>query len=114
MDIIENDYFKDVDHVVKLIYKKLIGRVKKFDQVKVEFTPTSVHLLNRFSFAGIYLRPDNIILEFQLDYRLKSDRVKTIDSTGENHFHHAIILETENDIDEQLLTWLKEAYDLKK
>ena len=109
----ELDHFKGKDKIVAAIYARLIAKLRKFGPLKIEPKKTSIHLGNRFGFAGVYTRKDYINLEIHLNYKLASKRAGKIEQASLNRFHHTIKLASEKDIDRQLIDWLKQAYDLK-
>ena len=114
MDYKESDHLTDKETVVKKIYDRLITELKKFGQLKIEPKKTSIHLGNRFGFAGVYTRQNYINLEVHLNYKLTSKRVTKVEQASANRFHHTIKLTSEKDVDKELLNWLQEAYELKK
>ncbi|MES1219013.1 MAG: DUF5655 domain-containing protein [Bacteroidota bacterium] len=114
MEYTELDHLKDSQPVVTSIYEKLIKELHKFGPLKIEPKKTSIHLGNRFGFAGVYTRKDYINLEVHLDYKLTGKRIAKVEQASANRFHHTIRLNSVKDIDKELLGWLKEAYDLKK
>jgi hypothetical protein len=113
MEASEKLHFDGKDAVVKKIYEKLVLGMKVFGPVKIEPKKTSIHLANRFGFAGVYTRSDYINLEIHLDHKLVSPRVVKVDKASANRFHHTVKLSAEKDVDRELLGWLKEAYQLK-
>ena len=114
MDYKETDHLDDKDPVVRKIYERLINQLQKFGQLKIEPKKTSIHLGNRFGFAGVYTRQNYINLEVHLNYKLTSKRVLKVEQASTNRFHHTIKLTNEKDVDKELLDWLREAYELKK
>ncbi|QEC69240.1 hypothetical protein FRZ67_18690 [Panacibacter ginsenosidivorans] len=114
MEYTELDHLKDKEPIVAGIYEELIKELQKFGQLKIEPKKTSIHLGNRFGFAGIYTRRDYINLEVHLNHKLVSKRVSKVEHASANRYHHTIKLTSLKDIDKQLLEWLKEAYELKK
>lgn len=114
MDYNETDHLNGKDPVVGKIYERLIDQLQKFGQLKIEPKKTSIHLGNRFGFAGVYTRQTYINLEVHLNYKLTSKRVTKVEQASANRFHHTIRLTTEKEVDKELLNWLREAYDLKK
>ena len=114
MNYTELDHLKGKEKIVTDIYEKLIAALMKFGQLKIEPHKTSIHLGNRFGFAGVYTRKDYINLEVHLNYKLTGKRVAKVEQASANRFHHTIKLTSTKDIDKELLTWLKEAYELKK
>jgi len=114
MTYTEIDHLKDKEPVVTKIYNRLIEQLRKFGPLKIEPKKTSIHLGNRFGFAGVHTRKDYINLEVHLNHRLTSKRVSKVEQASANRFHHTIKVTTDKEIDKELLTWLKEAYELKK
>ena len=98
--------------VVTAMYEKLIKELSKFGPIKIEPKKTSIHLSNRFGFAGVYTRKDYINLEVHLNYKLTSKRVSKVEQASANRYHHTIQLNSAKDIDKELLGWLRKAYDL--
>lgn len=114
MEHTEEDHLKSKDPIVEMIYRKLIAQLRKIGEIKIEPKKTSIHLANRFGFAGVYTRQNYINLEIHLNYELTNKRVVKVEQGSKNRFHHTVKLSDEKEIDKELLTWLKEAYDLKK
>jgi Domain of unknown function (DUF5655) len=113
MGYTELDHLKGKDPSVTVMYEKLIQELQKFGTLKIEPKKTSIHLGNRFGFAGVYTRKDYINLEVHLSHKLISKRISKVEQASANRFHHTIKLNSGKDIDKELLGWLKEAYDLK-
>jgi hypothetical protein len=114
MEYTELDHLKNKSLVVTYIYNKLISELQKFGTLKIDPKQTSIHLGNRFGFAGVYTRTDYINLEVHLNHKLTGKRIAKVEQASTNRFHHTIKLTSEKDIDRELLSWLKEAYELKK
>ena len=73
MEYTEIDHFRDKGQVVTDIYEKLIAELRKFGAIKIEPKKTSIHLGNRYGFAGVYTRKDYINLEVHLNYKITSE-----------------------------------------
>jgi hypothetical protein len=114
MNYTEIDHLKDKDPEVIKTYYHLINKLQDFGPLKIEPKKTSIHLGNRFGFAGVYTRKDYINLEVHLNHKLDSPRVKKVEQASANRYHHTIRLSNQKEVDKELLTWLKEAYELKK
>ena len=110
MEYTELDHLKDKEQIVTDIYEKLITELHKFGQIKVEPKKTSIHLGNRFGFAGVYTRKDYINLEVHLNYKLTSDRVSKIEQGSTNRFHHTIKLTKTKDRANFLIAGMSEFY----
>ncbi len=113
MEYIELDHLKDKEPIVTAIYDKLINELQKFGALKIEPKKTSIHLGNRFGFAGVYTRKDYMNLEIHLKNRLINKRVSKVERASPNRFHHTIKISSPKEVDKELMGWLKQAYDLK-
>ena len=113
MQASEKIHFTGKDPVVERIYRKLTSKLKLFGKVRIEPKKTSIHLANRFGFAGVYARRNHLNLEIHLNYKLESPRVAKVEQVSANRFHHTIKLTSESDVDRELISWLREAYELK-
>ena len=109
----ELDHLSGKEPVVTAMYEKLIKELQKFGPLKIEPKKTSIHLGNRFGFAGVYTRKDYMNLEVHLKNKLTSKRVSKVEQASPNRFHHTIKISTPKEVDKELLGWLKQAYDLK-
>jgi hypothetical protein len=110
----ELDHLQGKDEIVQKIYRKLIDKLAKFGALKIEPKKTSIHLLNRFGFAGVYTRQSYLNLEVHLNYELKTPRVSKVERASANRYHHTIRLAKDSEVDKELLGWLRKAYDLKQ
>jgi hypothetical protein len=114
MEYTELKHLEDKEPVVTRIYERLIAELQKFGPLKIEPKKTSIHLGNRFGFAGVYTRKDYVNLEIHLSHKLTSKRVSKVEQASANRYHHTIKLTKPDEIDGELLGWLKDAYVLKK
>ena len=114
MSYTEADHLNSKEPVVSAIYKKLIDNLEELGPIKIEPKKTSIHLGNRFGFAGVYTRSDYINLEVHLNHKLTNKRILKVEQASPNRFHHTIKLSSVRDVDKELMSWLKEAYELKK
>lgn len=110
----ESDHLKDKQPVVSKIYNRLISRLREFGHLKIEPKKTSIHLGNRFGFAGVYTRQNYLNLEIHLNHKLTGSRIHKVEQASSNRFHHTIKLSSEKEVDQELLSWLKIAFDLKR
>ena len=114
MSYTELDHLKDKEPGVVKTYRLLINKLQEFGPIKIEPKKTSIHLGNRLGFAGVYTRREYINLEVHLNYKLDSPRVTKVEQASANRYHHTIRLNHQKEVDKELLTWLREAYELKK
>src|SRR3954468_12475874 len=109
-----DNVFEGKEPQVKAIYERLVNALKVFGAVKEAPKQTSIHLEKNSGFAGVHPRKSYINLEFRTDYKIDDLRIVRHQQLSARRFEHTVKLDDENAIDEQLLKWLKDAYDLSK
>jgi len=106
-------HFENKPEKILLIYDKLLTELNQFGTVKESPNNSSIHLLNKYGFAGVYTRKKYILLHIHLARELDNERILKIEQISKNRFKHVVKIENEKEIDTELLNWLKEAYELK-
>lgn len=112
---------ESVDHLfdgkapeLRATYDHLIKQLKQFGEVKVAPKQTSIHLEKNSGFAGVHPRKAYFNLEFRTDYKIDDPRITRMQQLSAKRFEHTVKLERESDVDDQLLGWLRDAYNLSK
>ena len=106
-------HFENKPANILFIYEKLLEELRKFGKTEEKPNNSSIHLNNKYGFAGVYTRKKYILLHIHLSSPIENKRIEKIEQISKNRFIHTVKLASENDIDAELLAWLKEAYDLK-
>jgi hypothetical protein len=106
------DHFEGKDAVVTAIYTRLLDSLRQFGQVTESPKKTSIHLDHQSGFAGINTRKSYILLNFRTASKIDSPRIDKIEQHSAKRFMHTVKLQQPDDIDAELLAWLKSAYDL--
>ena len=107
-----SDHLQDKDPVVSAIYTRLLDSLRQFGTVTESAKKTSIHLDNRSGFAGVYTRKNAINLNFRTSTRIDSPRIDKIEQHSAKRFMHTVKLTSPDQIDAELLGWLKSAYEL--
>ena len=105
-------HFTDQSPVVREIYKRLMKTLRKFGPVIEEPKKTSIHLVHGSALAGVSTRKDALWLNIRMDHRIDSPRIHKVDQVSARRFHNELKLTSPDDIDAELIGWLKEAYNL--
>jgi hypothetical protein len=104
------DHFNDKDPIVRELYDRLLIMLKQFGAISEEPKKTSIHLVRKSALAGVQTRADYLLLNIKSDHRIKSPRILSADQPSANRFHHRIRIESLEDFDQELESWLKAAY----
>ena len=105
-------HFDGKEPIVSDIYNRLLADLALFGTIHEVPKQTSIHLDNVSGFAGIYTRKSYINLHFRLSRKIDNPRITKVKKLSANRYKYTVKLVAVGDIDEQLLVWLKEAYEL--
>ena len=94
-----------------------------WEEIRIEVKKTQISFYNRHLFAAVSFtpvrrakdRPDPFLtITFGLPYRKDSDRVDAAVEPYPNRWTHHVMIGSVEEIDEELLSWIEEAYDFAK
>ena len=97
---------------LKGAYDALLAKLVSLGPVVVEPKKTSVHLKIRTAFAGVHARKDHLIVQIVLDAPVTSGRVFKTEQVSKNRFHNHVRVASPQDVDDELMSWLRSAYQL--
>jgi hypothetical protein len=105
-------HFKGKEEIARPLYNKLTANiVRHIGPLKVESLPCCIHLVSNHTFAAIYALKNKIRIHFTLNCELKSYRIVKKTKMSTNRYLHSIDIEKESEIDEEIISWLKQAYN---
>ena len=99
---------------LKPIYDDLIANLGKFGKFYEVPKQASIQLKKGAAFAAVQFRKNHLNLEFRIDYELDDPRATQHLQLSAHRHVYTVKLEQQSDIDDQLLKWLKDAYELCK
>jgi len=113
------EFFRNNSELLEL-YDELIQQLVDLPKLTIKKRKTYDHMVvlcNRRNFAYISLLDDNgafmnegFRIVISITPRINSARIQTITEPHPGRFSHHIIIRRKNDIDFQLIEWLKQAY----
>ncbi len=105
-------HFEGKAPVVREIYDRLIKTVKSFGPIVEQPKKTSIHIVHGSALAGVSTRKDALWLNIRTDFRIKSPRIQKAEQISARRFHNELKLTSPDDVDGELVGWLKHAYEL--
>ena len=93
-------------------YLRALETARVFGPVVEEPKKTSIHLLSHTAFAGVATRRTSLVLTLKSLTDIRSPRVQKREQTSAHRWHIDIPLTKPADVDTQLTTWLRAAYQL--
>jgi hypothetical protein len=109
-----SDHFVNKDPGVRTLYDQLVSLVRTFGPVEEDPKKTSIHLNHKSALAGVETRRNNFLLTIKSDHPIKSPRVEKVEKISSKRFYHKVRISSPDDFDEELRSWLKEAYALSE
>ena len=95
------------------VAEKICG---EFDDVRIKTTKSQISFSNKHNFAFVSYRKLKghtgiyIILTFGLGYQVNHPRIEVSVEPYPNRWTHHVIIKNTDEVDEQIMEWLKEAY----
>jgi hypothetical protein len=104
------DIFDGKSQAVRDLYGFLVEELKKFGPVQEIKKAISITFGNRRPFASVLIRNRSIKLIIRTQHRITNHRILSIDRITDKSFDHTVMLDSRNDIDNELMKWLEKAY----
>jgi hypothetical protein len=96
----------------RVIFDELIRKLGGFGPLRVDAVKTSVNLIGRRHLGGVRALKDGLRIGFVLERKVSDPRILKSEWVGGSKYGHSVKVTLPQEIDAQLLNWLKEAYDL--
>lgn len=99
----------------KMLFNILLRKINEnIGETKTISIPCCIHLFGKYDFLAILPKKDRIEIRFVLNRKLDSRRLKIAVPTSLKHFKNCFDIKEEKEIDEEMLSWIREAYFLKE
>jgi uncharacterized protein DUF5655 len=107
-----NEHFDNRTPEVKATYAAILKAAKKLGPVSEEAKKTSIHLVRKTAFAGVATRKTTLLLTLKSDADVTSKRISRREQASAHRWHLEVKLESPEQVDRELVGWLKKAYEL--
>lgn len=105
-------HFENRDPSVRETYNAILRTAKKLGPVTEDPKKTSIHLVRKTAFAGIATRKTALILTLKSDADVSHQRILRREQASANRWHLEIKLDAPEQVDKEIVAWLKKAYEL--
>jgi hypothetical protein len=105
-------HFVGRNPIVRAIYDRIVSAAEAFGPIQQDPKNTSIHLNRRSAFAGIATRKDALILTLKSATDIRSPRIIKREQASANRWHLEIRVEDPEQVDQELTSWLKNAFEL--
>ncbi len=104
-------HFEGKEKVARPLYNKLTKQIEEqIGPLKVESLPCCIHFVSTYTFGAVYALRNKIRVTFASNRKLESPRIKKSTQMSKTRYLCAVDLERPDAIDEELVSWLREAY----
>jgi hypothetical protein len=97
---------------VKSIYARILAETRKFGVIVEEPKKTSIHLVNKTAFAGVRTQKAALILNIKSAAPIKDKRFPKTEKVSANRYHQEVKITSRDEVDSDLIGWLKAAYEM--
>ncbi len=104
------DLFQGKSQTVRDLYQSLVNHLNQLGPFHETMKTIYVSFEHRKPFASALIRNRSIKLILRTDHKITSPRIHSREQITATSFDHTIFLESQRDIDPELMTWLGEAY----
>jgi hypothetical protein len=102
----------ETNATTKKLYHTLLERLKTVGQFDIEVKKTSLHIVHGRAFLGVHLRKDSLLLNIVTNEPLEGKRLRKVERVSANRYHNELLVNSVEDINDELLDWLAAAYML--
>ena len=99
----------------KELYDDLLSEMRKeVGHFRVDSIHCCIHFVTNFTFAAVYALKDKIRVSFTLNHKIENSRIRKSVQISKNRYNYNVDIEERKKIDDELMNWLKEAYEMRK
>jgi hypothetical protein len=108
------DAFLEKSQTVRGLYDLLLSELYKLGSVHETKKAISISFSsdNQKAFAWVIIRNRSIKLVFRTNHRITNHRIQSVNHVAEKNYDHTILLDSKTAIDDELMKWLGEAYQI--
>ncbi len=107
-----NPLFAKSNSEVRDLYDKLILLLEKFGPIDIRVSQYHISIRNLSTFLNIVPEKTHLTLSFVRDEALDEFPIYSNYQRSKNRWSNSIKIESEEEIDEQLINWLNDAYKI--
>lgn len=108
-----DEHFKNKENQRDLFNTYIDFVRKNVGDFKIEAVPCCIHLVSTFTFSAVWILKDKIRIDFASTKNNVCERIIRSEQPSANRFVHYLDIQTKDDLNEELIDWLKQAYFLK-
>ena len=96
----------------KQTYAAVLVLLDGLGPYRVENKKSSLHLTHGPAFLGVHPRANGLLLNIVTTRPLESSRVRKAERVSANRCHNEVLVASPSEVDDELKSWISQAYDL--
>jgi hypothetical protein len=96
------------------LYQELLARIRPMGPFREEIKKTSIHLICGVAFVGVHPRKQHVLVTIRSAKPIQSARIARGERVSKSRWHLDVKLAGSQETDEELLGWLRRAYELSQ
>jgi hypothetical protein len=106
-------HFKGKEHA-KNIFEYLLGKIEtEIGDIKIVSLPCCIHLFGQYDFVAALPKKDRLEIRFVLDRPIKETGIKRTVKMSSVAYKHVVDINSNDDVNKDLLNWINISYHLK-
>ena len=94
--------------------QELLARIQPIGPFREEIKKTSIRLIRGVAFAGVHPRKQHVLVTIGSAKPIQSARIARAEQVSMSRWHLDVKLAGSQEMDEELLGWLRQAYELSQ
>jgi len=107
-----DDHFLNKPQIIKHVYDVLIHRIQDFGKMKIVAVVNAIICSSKSTFLVIKPKKNWIDIEFLLNEPIEEFPIHKTVKASNKRFAHFIRIGIPDEIDDQLISWLKRSYEI--
>ena len=105
-----DSHFEGKDPRLKELFNHLCRELRKFGPLRIDAVGSGINLIPKHHMGGVRVLKDRLHIGFLVSHPIENPRIARNQQVGPSAFTHAVTLTDKSELDAELLSWLKEAY----
>ena len=101
--------FAQSDPPVRDLAAQLLKRMAAAEGTRIDPKNGSIHVCRKSAFAGLHPRKGAVLLNLRTAAPIESGRIRKTERVSANRFHNELLLESADDLDDELFGWIADA-----
>lgn len=109
-----DQHFKNKEKALEIYHALREQVTKRVGACREISLPCCIHWFGHYDFIALLPKKDKLEVRFSLDRKIEDPRIYTTVPLSSDTYKNCLYLQDENDINTDILNWIKESYSFKE